>query len=292
MPIQTPPGWIWDQLSRATMAIGSASPEEYWHRRGTARPVRTVNRIGVADLRDALALGFDDFMATRTDVVFLGIVYPILGLILARAASGQGVIHLLFPLASGFALIGPFAAIGLNEMSRRREQGDEDGWTDAFGVLRSPSIGSIMLMGLLLVGLFLLWLAVADQIYRLTLGPRLPVSMMAFVHDVFTTGAGWTMIAVGIYAGFLFAVLALSISVVSFPLLLDRNVGLNVAVATSVRAVLANPGPMALWGLIVAGGLLLGSLPLFLGLIVVLPVLGHATWHLYRKVVPPARPGQ
>jgi uncharacterized membrane protein len=292
MPIQTPPAWIWDQLNRAALAIGSASPEEYWHRPGTSRPDQAVRRICVADLRDALARGFDDFKANRTDVIFLCIVYPLLGLILGRAASGQGLVPLLFPLASGFALIGPFAAIGLNEMSRRRERGAEVGWMDAFGVLRAPSIGSIVLLGLLLVGLFLLWLAVADQIYRFTLGPKPPVSMMAFVLDVFTTGAGWAMIVAGVSAGFLFAVLALSISVVSFPLLLDRDVGLNVAVATSVRAVAANPGPMAVWGLIVAAGLLIGSVPLFLGLIVVMPVLGHATWHLYRKVVPPLRPGQ
>jgi uncharacterized membrane protein len=119
-----------------------------------------------------------------------------------------------------------------------------------------------------------------------TLGPAPPASLGAFVRDVFTTGAGWTMIVVGCGVGFLFAVLVLMISVVSFPLLLDQDVGLYTAVATSVRAVLANPLPMAAWGLIVAGGLVIGSLPVFLGLIIVMPVLGHATWHLYRKVVP------
>ena len=94
------------------------------------------------------------------------------------------------------------------------------------------------------------------------------------------------MIVVGVSVGFLFALLVLVISVVSFPLLLDRDVGLAAAVWTSVRAVILNPGPMAAWGLIVAGGLVIGSIPLFLGLIIVMPVLGHATWHLYRKVVP------
>jgi uncharacterized membrane protein len=93
------------------------------------------------------------------------------------------------------------------------------------------------------------------------------------------------MIVGGVGVGFLFALLVLAISVVSFPLLLDRDVGLYGAVSTSIRAVATNPSPMALWGLIVAGGLAIGMLPAFLGLIVVLPVLGHATWHLYRKVV-------
>ena len=100
------------------------------------------------------------------------------------------------------------------------------------------------------------------------------------------TGAGWTMIIVGIGVGFLFALLVLAVSVVSFPLLLDRNVGIGTAVTTSIRVVATNPAVMALWGLIVAAGLVVGSLPLFVGLVVILPVLGHATWHLYRKVVP------
>jgi uncharacterized membrane protein len=157
---------------------------------------------------------------------------------------------------------------------------------DAFGVLRSPSIGSIMLLGLMLLALFLIWLVVAQVIFLVTLGPQPPASAASFISDVFTTGAGWALIVVGIGVGFVFALLVLAVSVVSFPLLLDRNVGIGTAVSTSMRAVAANPGTMAVWGVIVAGGLVLGSLPLFLGLVVILPVLGHATWHLYRKVVP------
>ena len=134
--------------------------------------------------------------------------------------------------------------------------------------------------------IFLLWLLAALAIYELTLGPEPPTTLRSFVHDVLKTGPGWTMIGVGIGVGFLFAVLALAISVVSFPLLLDREVGAGTAIKTSVRAVLTNPGPMALWGLIVAGGLVVGSIPFLLGLIIVMPVFGHATWHLYRKVVP------
>jgi uncharacterized membrane protein len=245
-----------------------------------------VRRIGLGDLWNALARGVADFEANRTDVIFLCVIYPVIGLVLSRLASGHGLLPLLFPLASGFALVGPFAAVGLNEISRRREDSSDVRWVHAFGVLRAPSIGSIMLLGLMLIALFLLWLVVAQIIYVVTLGPMPPVSVSSFASDVFTTRAGWTMIVVGIGVGFLFALLALAVSVVSFPLLLDRNVGIGSAVSTSMRAVATNPGVMALWGLIVACGLVLGSLPFFVGLVVVLPVLGHATWHLYRSVVP------
>jgi uncharacterized membrane protein len=288
MVIQSPPGWGWDQLRMAAQEIGAARPEEYWHRGVAEDRLPAVRRIGLADLWDALARGLADFEANRTDVVFLCVIYPVIGLLLGRLASGYGLIPLLFPLASGFALVGPFAAVGLNEMSRRREQGDEIRWVDAFGVLRAPSVGAIFLLGLLLIALFILWLVVAQVIYVHTLGPEPPASATGFFRDVFTTTAGWLMIAVGIGVGFLFAVLVLAISVVSFPLLLDRNLGIGAAVSTSLRTVAANPGVMALWGLIVACGLVLGSVPLFVGLVVVLPVLGHATWHLYRKVVMPA----
>ena len=286
MVIQSPPGWGWDQLRLAVHEIGAAKPEEYWHKGTAADAPPAVRRIGLDDLWNALARGVADFEANRTDVIFLCVIYPVIGLVLGRLASGHGLLPLLFPLASGFALVGPFAAVGLNEISRRREASSDVRWVHAFGVLRAPSIGSIMLLGLMLIALFLLWLVVAQIIYVVTLGPMPPVSVSSFASDVFTTSAGWTMIVVGIGVGFLFALLALAVSVVSFPLLLDRNVGIGSAISTSMRAVATNPGVMALWGLIVACGLVLGSLPFFVGLVVVLPVLGHATWHLYRSVVP------
>lgn len=252
--------------------------------RSTAPP--RVAQIGLADLRYALRAGFADFGAARTDVVMLCILYPVMGLVLARLAFGYGVLPLLFPLAAGFALLGPAFAVGLNEMSRRRERGLTIAWGDAFAVMRSPGFPSIVLMGLLLLAIFVAWLVAAGLIYDATLGPQPPASIAAFVHAVLTTPKGWLMIVVGMGVGFLFALLVLAISVVSFPLLLDRDQGLETAVTTSLQALRQNPRVLATWGLIVAVGLVAGSLPLFLGLAIVLPVLGHATWHLYRRLVP------
>jgi len=245
-----------------------------------------VRRIKAADLGDVLVRGIDDFEAYRTDIIFLCLIYPVVSIVLVWLTFSHGMLPLLFPLASGFALVGPFAAVGLYEMSRRREQGIRITWLDAFGVIRSPRFGAIMVLGLALLAIFLLWLLAANLIYQFTLGPEPPISIAAFAREIFTTSAGWAMTLIGVSVGFLFAVLVLTISVVSFPLLLDRDVGLATAVRTSIRAVAANPSPMAVWGLIVAGGLVIGSISAFLGLIIVMPVLGHATWHLYRKVVP------
>lgn len=279
--IRNPAEWAVDQVVHAGAAAKSVAHSVA----GTQEADPVVRRIGVGDLMDVLARGLDDTGAYRTDVFFLCLVYPVIGLMLIGLVAHHALLPLIFPIAAGFALIGPAAAVGLYEMSRRREQGQPASWADAFGVIGSPAFGAIVVLGLVLVAVFLAWLATAYGIYHVTLGPEQPQSLTAFVYDMFTTGAGWAMILVGIGVGFLFAVLVLAISVVSFPLLLDRDVGLVKAVSTSVRAVRMNVVPMAVWGMIVAGLLVLGSLPLLLGLIIVMPVLGHATWHLYRKVV-------
>lgn len=261
-----------------------------------AEPAQIIVRtIGVADLKDALRKGFDDFLAMPTHAMFLCIVYPLAGLLLARLAFGYSVLPLLYPIATGFALVGPFAALGLYEMSRRREMGMPVTAANAFDVLESSSIGAIAALGLLLLAVFGIWVMVANAIYIGAFGYAPPASIETFLRDVFTTQAGWSLIVIGNLVGFCFAAVVLTIGVVSFPLLLDRDVGAAVALLTSIRAVAQNPGVMALWGFTVAALLLLGSLPAFLGLTVVMPVLGHATWHLYRKVVDGEaglRPGQ
>lgn len=283
MTIRNPLEWGWDQFKLTAHGVGAAgSTIHHAHDAPVA-----IRPISVGDLGDALNRGLSDFAAYRTDVIALCIIYPVLGLVLARLATGYELLPLLFPLASGFALIGPIAAMGLYEMSRQRERGHTVTWATAFGVLRSPSFGAILTLSLLLMAVFVLWLTAAALIYEHTLGPQLPTSITDFARDILATDQGHKLIAFGCGVGFLFAVLVMAISVVSFPLLIDRDVGLDTAVWASIRAVAANPGPMALWGLIVTFGLVIGSLPLFLGLVVIMPVLGHATWHLYRKAIAP-----
>jgi len=246
-----------------------------------------IRKIGLADLKDAAAKGIDDFRVMPTHVIFLAIIYPLVGLFLARMTFGYHVVPLLFPLAAGFALIGPFAAIGLYELSRLREKGVNVSMKHAFGVLRCPSLDAIAAIGMVLMIVFLIWLTTAQWLYQSLFGYGWPGSIRLFLSDILTTREGWILIIAGNGIGFLFAVLVLTISVVSFPLLLDRDVGATVAMRTSTRAVLRNPLMMAAWGLFVAFTLVIGSLPFFVGLAVVIPVLAHSTWHLYRKVVEP-----
>jgi uncharacterized membrane protein len=246
-----------------------------------------VRKISLTDLGNALRLGWEDFKAIPTHAVVLCVIYPIIGLVLFRLVLGHSLLPLLFPLAAGFTLIGPFAALGLYELSRRRERGEEAAAWDAMHVLSAPSFGAILGLGVFLFALFTSWIAAADAIYVATFGYAPAASIPDFAQRVLTTPEGWSLIIIGCGVGFLFAVVALCVSVVSFPLMLDRHATAIDAIRTSVRAVMMNPIEMAVWGLVVAVLLVVGSLPFFVGLTVVLPVLGHATWHLYRKVVEP-----
>jgi uncharacterized membrane protein len=285
MTLRNPIEWGSDHVAVAASAVKSAVGAI--HQDGAVSTPRPgIRTIAIADLKDVLAKGFQDFAAYRTDVIFLCVLYPIVGLVMARLVFGKGLFELLFPVASGFALVGPFVSIGLYEMSREREQGAPVSWITAFQVLHSRSAGAIAVLGIGLAAIFLLWLFAAQAIYDATLGPQLPESISALLRDVFATPAGWALIAAGVGVGFVFALVVFVGTIVSFPLLLDRrDIGIDVAIGASIRAVAANPGPMAVWGLIVATGLLLGSIPFLIGLAFVIPILGHATWHLYRKLI-------
>jgi len=285
-----------------------------------AHPAIHIREIGIADIRDALAQGWADFKAKRGDLLFVGLIYPLVGLAACLVALNQSLVPLVFPLAAGLTLFGPAVASGFYEMARRRERGEDTSWRHFFDVFRSPSIGSIAWLTLLLAALFVGWIAAAWALYDATFGPALPASAASFLRELFTTEHGWTLIIAGNLVGLGFAAVAMTISVFSFPMLVDRPVeaevgmgttvravassantmavsvfsfpmvigrpvGALVALETSIRAVARNAGTMAIWGLIVAVVLAIASIPLFVGLAVALPVLGYATWHLYTRVV-------
>jgi uncharacterized membrane protein len=248
-----------------------------------ARPV--VNRISIADVFDALRLGFEDFREKPSHYVFLCLMYPIAGIFLTMLTSGANLAPMVFPLMSGFVLIGPIAAIGLYEISRRREAGLDTSWKHALDVRHSPALPSIIAVGLLLFGIFTVWLVTAQTIYTNFLGEVFPRSMSLFLQQVFATPEGMQLILWGNLTGLGFALVVLAITVVTFPMLLDRDCGAVAAMVASIRATFVNPIPVLLWGLIVAASLVIGTIPLFIGLALVIPILGHATWHLYRKLI-------
>lgn len=244
-----------------------------------------IRKISIADTVDALRRGLDDFWERPSHYVFLCLIYPVVGVILISWTSGGNALQLAYPLMSGFALLGPLAALGLYEISRRREQNLDTSWQHALDVRRSPAIPAIVALGAMLVVIFIAWLFTAQALFEWLYGADAPASFAAFLGDLVSTQRGWALIGLGNSIGFLFALIVLSTTVIAFPLLLDRDVGAYTAVETSARVTLANPVPILFWGLLVAMALLLGSLPLLAGLAVVIPVLGHATWHLYRKTV-------
>ncbi|MCC6921067.1 MAG: DUF2189 domain-containing protein [Alphaproteobacteria bacterium] len=267
------------------MAYPDAAGSAAGYESAVPSPAPAIRRIGMADLGAALKAGWEDFLARPSFAVFVALIYPIVGLFLLLYTVGYDFFPLLFPLAAGFALLGPVAAVGFYEISRRREQGLDSSWRHALDVFRSPSFVPIAALAGWLAALFILWLFTAWMIYQWCFPGQQITDIPAFLGEVLTTAAGWKMMLAGNLAGLAFAVAALVLGAVSFPLLVDKDAGFDTALRTSVRAAAANPAAMAAWGAIVAGLLVLGTLPLFMGLAVVLPVLGHATWHLYRRIV-------
>ena len=203
--IGNPLSWSVDHLRTTGRSLGSAAG-----RMGGDAALPQIRRIEVADLRQVLRRGLEDFTACRSDVLAICLLYPVMGLLLVWFAFDQDLVPLLFPLISGFALVGPVAAIGLYEMSRQREQGRSPNWGDALAVRRSPSIGAILALGFVLVAVFGIWMLTAWGIYAATLGPEPPASLGALLAAAFGTAAGWAMIVIGVGVGFLFALLVLA----------------------------------------------------------------------------------
>jgi len=240
-----------------------------------------IRKLSLGDMKDALAAGYDDLKHSRTDALLMAVIYPIAGVVIAGVVVMQGLLPFVFPLLAGFALLGPLATLWFAALSRQRERGDES----VAGVFNSARRKPIQNLSAIAVLMFLAWNAVAGLIYYLTLGSSQEAVGSPFFVRVFTTGAGWELIVIGCLTGAVFALGTLAISVISFPMIIDRPVTAAQAISASVHALSRNPVFVLGWGVVVAAGLILGSIPCLLGLAVVLPVLGHATWHVYRKMV-------
>ena len=244
-----------------------------------------IRQIAVSDVFAAIREGYEDFREKPSHYAFVALIYPIAGALLIGWSAGVELLPMVYPLLTGFALLGPLLALGLMEISRRRELGQPADWSNVLDLLKSPSLPALLMMSAYLVTLFMLWLVVSRGLYVSMIGDYPAPSVFAFANGVLEHPNAWAFLLWSNGFGFLLALIALTISIVAFPMILDRDCGAASAVATSVRATVANPVPVAIWGLMVAALLAVGMATLMVGLVVIVPVLGHATWHFYRRLV-------
>jgi uncharacterized membrane protein len=244
-----------------------------------------IRKIAGADLRIALRQGLDDFLTLRGDLVFAGLIYTLIGIAAVVMTTNGPLLPYFLPVVAGVGLLGPVAAVGFYELARRREQGQDVHWWNFLDVRKRPSADDMGMVAGLLLAIFALWLLAAGALYAALFGWSAPQSIPQFLALVFTTPRGWALIAAGLVVGAVFGWMVLALSVASLPMLVDCDVSASEAVSASWRASHANKGVMIRWGLIVAALLVVGSIPLFVGLAVVLPWLGYSTWHLYTRLV-------
>jgi uncharacterized membrane protein len=251
-------------------------------RRARKIPVRQITDD---DLKIALRQGLDDFLDLRGDLFFAGLIYTLIGLAAVVMTANMPLVPFFFPVVAGVGLLGPVAAVGFYELARRREAGQEVHWYNFLDVRKRPSVEEMGLVAGLLLVIFFAWLLAAGILYVLLFGWTAPQSISQFLAMVFTTPRGWALIGIGAAVGVIFGWSVLALSVVSLPILVDRDLSAAQAVSTSWRAAHANKLEMVRWGLIVTVLLAVGSIPLFVGLAFVLPWLGYSTWHLYTRLI-------
>jgi uncharacterized membrane protein len=255
---------------------------------GKTDPV--VRSIVFGDVAEALILGLRDFQAAPLYGMGLGAIYCLAGIAIVLSVMTLGMSYLAYPLAAGFALIGPFVAVGFYEISRKREAGEIASLADIRKAMTSR--GEIGWMAFVTLFVFIMWMYQARFLMALFFGLNASfVSLTQFIAVVLTTNEGLLFLLVGNIIGAFLAIVLFSLTVVSFPLLLDRDVDCVTAMVTSVRAVVRSPGPLLFWAAVIVVLLIVSALPFFVGFVVVLPVLGHATWHLYRRIIMPAAAG-
>lgn len=245
-------------------------------------PVAVASDLKVSDLQRALRAGWQDFRAFPAYGLFFAAFYALAGMFLYYALFSLGEVAWLVPAAAGFPLLSPFAAVGLYEVSRRREVGLPMSWRAVLGALGGRGDQQILMVGVILFVAFAFWIMLAHGIYAIFMAKS---GVGAETLDALLTPAGIAMLAVGGLVGALMALAFYAMTVVSLPLLVDREIDFITAIIVSLATVRSNTGVLLAWALFIAAALFAAMVPLFLGLFIVLPVLGHATWHLYRRAV-------
>lgn len=247
-----------------------------------------VNALSATDIRAALMEGLADFARAPLFGLFFGGIFAAAGIVIVLALTAWDVPWMIYPVAIGFPLVGPFAAVGLYEVSRRLEAGRPLDWPGVLSVVWAQRRRELSWMAFVMLFVFWVWMYQIRLLVALFLGRLSFSTLEKFLTVVLTTPQGFLFLAVGHVVGAAIALVLFSITVISIPLLMEREVDFVTAMITSVRAVVASPVAMLSWGVVVTLCVIAACLPFFLGLLVVLPVLGHATWHLYRRAVVPA----
>ncbi|MFN0262672.1 DUF2189 domain-containing protein [Tepidamorphus sp. 3E244] len=252
------------------------------------RPPPKVRSFTFSDVIAAAGKGMADFRKAPAMSLMFGAIYALGGIAVLLTATLLEMPWISYPLATGFVLLGPFAAVGLYEISRRLEAGEPLVVKDVLLVIYDQRSREIGFMSFVVLFFFIMWMYQIRLLLALFLGFEPIDTFAGFLHTVFTTGPGLMFLVVGHVVGAVLSLILFSISVISFPILLDREVDFITAMVTSVQTVVKNPVAMLGWAFIVVCLLLVATLPMFIGMVVVLPILGHATWHLYRLAVEPA----
>lgn len=246
----------------------------------------SIASVGRDDIFEAIRRGVADFRAAPSFGLFFGAVYAGAGILILLQLWVWDSPLWIVPLALAFPLIGPFVAVGLYEVSRRREAGEPLVWSDVLAVVWRTRTGQLPYLAFVVLAGFMIWVWFARLMVAIFLG-RMDFAIYSDLGTLLSTGPGLAMLLVGSAVGAAVAFVIFAVSAVSLPMLLDRDVDFVTAMVTSWTAVTQNLPAMLTWAAIIAGALFVAMVPLFLGLVVVLPILGHATWHVYRKAVLP-----
>ncbi|MVO17727.1 DUF2189 domain-containing protein [Parasedimentitalea huanghaiensis] len=246
-----------------------------------------VNKMTASDITASLKAGFSDFLARPVMSSFFGLFYAVFGILFVWCLVWLGKIWMIIPAIIGFPLVAPFAAAGLYEMSRRLQKGESFGWSDILGVMANQRKREMGWMAFVTLFIFWVWIYQIRLLLAIILKNASFADFDGFLSTVFFTPQGWTFLAVGTCTGAILSAALFSVTVIAMPMLLDRETNFVSAMLTSIRVVTENPVIMLSWAAIISVTMLLSLVPAFLGLIFTLPILGHTTWHLYQRALPP-----